>query len=167
MNVRALFEDELRKRDVPFSIKPAINRSLRVFAAVAAFCGAHASAEPFEWFQSLFRDHTDAILVCIYKEGPLPGNVWDREGTVVQSLKGDWKVGEKIHIQIELEADGKDRSVSEVGALRYFFVDHHTATPVDVETGASISYDTKLAERIANFLHEQKKEDRSSAKPGR
>jgi hypothetical protein len=100
---------------------------------------------PVETFVRQIADHPQVILVCIYREGPSRPKEWDREATVVQTIKGDWKVGDRIRFFVALDEEPKQPFPSELGRLKYLFLDKFSRTePVLLQTGAACYYQSKL-----------------------
>jgi len=111
-----------------------------------------ALADETSRFKTQLAACQQVVLVCIYKEWNGSPYNWDREGTVVQSLKGKWKVGDRIHFYVSLdEKTLPSQYPSEIGRLKYLFLDNYSTKEVLLQTGASAPYKPELA-KIASAL---------------
>jgi len=142
-----------------YSILPAIAGFFAMFAfgwqgAVGEEAGRKYSADHWENIAESVRQNPDVVLVCEYAQeykadGLIPDYNWDcvTSCTVIESVKGNLKKGQKIQIHETFEKNRPDDPAPkpEMGNLSYVFYDSAKGW---VETGEKWSFDVEIEKHV-------------------
>ena len=113
---------------------------------------AELPEEIAEKFRDYLKNSPHVVLVCVFQESLDARKQPDNhhlhvEATVVRSIKGDLKVGEKIRYFTLLEEVHPNRS-SELGALKFLFLQDLPKGEFHLDVGEGWAYQPDLEKII-------------------
>jgi hypothetical protein len=105
-------------------------------------------------FREYLASNDHVALVCIFhesfetKELPEKHRLY-RDATVVRGIQGEWTIGKKIRFYSYLESIPSDTK-TDVGALKYIFLDAPPQREVFLDTGSIWSFQPELDAILQN-----------------
>ena len=128
----------------------------RILAFLLVFVSTSRAELPEDMIQT-FRGHLQTskiiILVCIFDESLVSRTLPEkhrahREATIVRTIKGDLKIGEKISYYSLIEEIPKSGLKSEIGSLEFLFLDEKPKGKFHLGTGSGWLYHSELDDVI-------------------